>query len=220
MSGISAVSERLRHYGLRGSVNETIRVARKRVSLDYSHIWYELPLKGDRPRKSLSSELTLIKASEDDLPLINELPTLREEAARRRMRAGNDLWLVLKERQPVFACWILYSSVPTQVARNAGLELPPGIVCLEDSVASPTYRGKGTAAATWSEVADNLEQSGATTMITLIEDGNKAVELALRKGGFKEIARTHFLRKGVREQTVIRAEPCATGEWLARELMY
>lgn len=62
LNGILAVSERLRHYGLRGSVDRAIQLARKRVSLDERHIWYEFPLEADRPRMRLLPELTLIKA--------------------------------------------------------------------------------------------------------------------------------------------------------------
>ncbi len=132
---ISRARRHLRRYGLRASLDKGAQRLRSSVYLRQTHVWYELPLGIERPRVALPSGLTLVQGGADDQPLLEELPTTPdEEAARRRMEAGADLWFVLDGRRPAFACWIFHESMPMRAARNGKLVLPPKIVCLENSV--------------------------------------------------------------------------------------
>ena len=189
-----------------------------RAYLDETHVWYELSLETERPRKSLAPEFTLVRGTPDDIPLLDELPTVNERAARQRLKDGNDLWLVLEDRRPAFACWIFNDSMPVVAARGGQLRFPPEIVCLEDSVTSASYRGRGVAPAAWSEIADKLEQTGVRSIITKIEVSNVPSRRAVAKSGFREIATMHFRRIGPREHTTVEAENGAVADWLAKQL--
>jgi hypothetical protein len=187
--------------------------------LDETHVWYELGLVTDRARPALRQGLDLIRARAHDLSLLEELPTVSTVEGRLRMEAGNDLWLVLDGRQPVFACWTFYNSAPVEAATNSRLNLPSEIVYMEDSVTSPSYRGRGAIApAAWSQVADRLEKAGVKTMITKVGEDNKVMRWAIVKSGFREIAVMHFQRRGLREHTTVRLGNGATARWLAGQL--
>lgn len=165
------------------------------------------------------SGLELIRAGEKDLPLLNELPTMSEHAARRRMEAGNDLWLVLKGSQPVFACWIFHRSVPVTATRGGFLALPPDTVCMEDSVTSPAYLGRAIAFGAWSKIADSLEQTGTRSIITKTEEDLMAARRAFVRCGFREIASMRFRRVAPKERLVVRAGSSPTADWIAQQLM-
>ncbi len=53
-------------------------------------------------------------------------------------------------------------------ARGGWLSLPEGTVCLEDSVTSPDYRGRGVAPAAWSQIAAAAAEDGYATMVTKV----------------------------------------------------
>lgn len=211
----------LRRHGLRSTVGRAAHHVRSRVYLRETHVWYELPLGAARPRVSLPPELTLVRGSEDDLPLLAELPTAPiEEEARRRMEAGADLWLVLDGRRLAFACWIFRDLMPMIAARDGQLVLPPEIVCLENSVTSAAYRGRGIAPAAWSSLADELESSEAEFIITKIEESNTPSRRAIVKSGFHESATMHFRRLGFRRRTLVQAGTGATVNWLTEQLQH
>ena len=135
------------------------------------------------------------------------------------MEAGNVLWLVLNSRQPVFACWTFSNSAPVEAATNGRIDLLSEIAYMEDSVTSPSYRGRGAIApSAWSQVADRLENAGVKAMITKVGEDNKVMRWALVKSGFREIAVMHFRRRGLREHTAVRLGTGATARWLAEQL--
>jgi hypothetical protein len=206
-------------HGLRGTIDQIIARTRTKLYLDETHVWYELALVTDRPRPTLRPGLELIRARADDLSLLEELPTVSIVEGRLRMEAGNDLWLVLDSRQPVFACWTFSNSAPVEAATNCRLDLPSEIAYMEDSVTSPSYRGRGAIApAAWSQVADRLEKAGVKAMITKVGEDNKVMRWAIVKSGFREIAVMHFRRSGLREHTAVRLGNGATARWLAGQL--
>jgi hypothetical protein len=209
----------LRRHGLRGTIHQVITRTRTKLYVDETHVWYELALVNDRPRPALRPGLELIRARSDDLSLLEELPTVSTVEGRHRMETGNDLWLVLDGRQPVFACWTFSNSAPVEAATNGRLDLSSEITYMEDSVTSPSYRGRGAIApSAWSQVADRLENAGVKAMITKVGEDNKVMRWAMVKSGFREIAVMHFHRRGLREHTAVRLGTGATARWLAEQL--
>jgi GNAT superfamily N-acetyltransferase len=136
------------------------------------------------------------------------------------MESGADLWLVLDGQQLVFACWIFHGSMPMLAAPGARLMLPPEIVCLEDSLTSASYRGRGVAPAAWSEIADALEPTGVEYIITKIEESNTASRRAIVKSGFHESAIMHFQLIGFWRRNLVQAMNGATADLLVKQLQH
>jgi len=217
----SKLEHHLRRSGVKGTLGVAIRRAKNQLYLDETHVWYELALGNSRSQKTLRAGLKLIRSGADDLPLLDAFPTVSAYEARQRMEAGHDHWLVLDDRQAIFACWIFHDSVPVLAARNGQLVLPPEIVCLEDSITSPSYRGQGIIApAAWSQVADRLEKAGVKSIITKVEADNKAMRWALAKSTFDDIAIVRFRKAGLRRYIAVQAKTGATADWLVEQLIY
>jgi hypothetical protein len=215
---VSRVRYNLRRYGAKVTMSKVATLARQSIYVDESHVWYELPLGPDRPRGGRLPGLSLIQASVRDVPLLDQLPTISPSEAKQRMEAGRELWLVLKGQQPVFACWVYRGSVEVVAARRGQITLPPETVLFEDSVSSLAYRGRGIALAAWPKIADHLEQTGITTIITKVEESLVEAQRAFVKSGFREIATTHLQRIGPCKRSTIRVGDGATASWLAEQL--
>jgi ribosomal protein S18 acetylase RimI-like enzyme len=203
------------------TIGKVMQHARKSVYLDEAYVWYELLLGSDRPRLALPPGLMLIRGGVSELPLLDELPYMRSQVDTRLwMESNADLWLVLceEDRRPAFACWILRDSLPLLATRDGQLSLPPGIVCLEDSATSTSYRGRGIAPAAWSQIADRLEQTEARSIITKIEESNIASRRAIVKCGFREVVTMRFRRVGPKQHTTVRVETAAAANWLVGQL--
>ena len=160
LSLISQLRLALHRHGVRGTIGKLKQRARESLYLDRTWIWYELPLGADRPHASLPPGLVLSRGGASESSLLDELPSGNDQwRARRWLEAGNDLWLVLDEARPVFACMIFHRSTPTRAARGGWLPLPPDTVCLEASSTSASYRGRGLIGpAAWSQIADKLDK--------------------------------------------------------------
>jgi hypothetical protein len=209
-----------RRYGLKATISTILTFARQSIYLNETHVWYELSLGTDRPRVGRLPGLSLIQASVRDLPLLDQLPSIDPYEARRRMEAGHDLYLVLKGQQPVFACWVFHGSVPVIAAQQGHIALPPEIVVFEDSVSSLAYRSRGIGIAAWPKIADRLEQTAATTILTKVEENNMAARRAFLKSGFREIATIRFQRIGSWKRLAMQVENGATASWLAEQLKH
>lgn len=205
----------IRRYGLKKTISEVMQLARIKVYLTETHVIYELPLGEDRPKKVLPPEFKLVRGGENHLPLLSRLSDISERRARRLQESGNDLWLVLEEQQPAFACWIFRDAMLISAAKNSRLELPPEIVCLEDSVASPLYRGRGIAPAAWLQIADDLEQTGVGYIVTKIEEDNVASRRAVEKCGFRQVATVSFRRVGPAKRTIVQTQTGASADWIS-----
>lgn len=216
---LSRVLGHVRRHGLKETVSKAASLAWMRTYLSETHVIYELSLENSRPRKSLPPEFKLVKGSVNDLPLLNQLSDESERRVRQLIEAGNDLWLVLEGRQPAFACWIFHDALLISAAKNSRLALPPEIVCLENSVASPLYRGRGIAPAAWSQIADHIEQIHVKYIITKIEEDNVASQRAVEKCGFRKIAVVDFRRIGPTKRTVVQTRTGASADWLSKQFM-
>ena len=226
---IARVKRGLEKYGFRGGLRHAgSRAAEAAGYLRETHIWYELDLTRARPRREMPAGLELIVARPENVGLLDELPrqpygpggfylpTVRQ--AEERLADGAVLWLVVESQRPAFACWIFPQRAPLLAAPGGWLELPPGVVCLEDSVTSEHYRGRGVAPAAWSGIADRLSGESATAMITKVEEDNAASRRAVEKAGFREIAMMSLLRIGSRSRVVVRGSGQGTAGYLANRL--
>src|SRR5215210_396246 len=222
---ISRVRYQLSRYGFKATFVKVAQWLRKRVYLKETHVWCELILEVERPRRNLPSDVELVRADISDLPQFQDLTTMtemamREDQAREQIEADNDLWLAIQDGRAVFACWIFHSEVPMIAALGGKLSLAPGISCLEGSIASPHYRGRGIATGVWSQIADKLQQDSIRSLITKIEITNIRTRRAVAKVGFREIAIMYFRRVGFWERTTVQALTYPTAEWLAEQLTH
>ena len=182
---VERIGRGLRRSGLRGSLRLAVALLGRLAYLRESHIWYLLDLGEPRPRFELPAGMKIIRARDDDHALLAQLPTISGDAARRRLAAGVDLWLVRDGDHAAFACWTFRDRTPAIAARGGWLQLPRGVLGLEDSVTSPAYRGRAVAPAAWSAIADSLAHERATAILTKVEESNLACRRAIEKAGFR-----------------------------------
>lgn len=186
----------LGRHGFAESVRRAGSVARRQLYLREAHRWYQLDLDLNRPRAELPEGLRLHSARYEELPLIEELPTVGLEEAQHRHRHGASLWLTLDCGRPVFACWTFYGRMPVLAAPRGWLELPAGTAGLEDSVTSPSDRGCSIAGPSVYSVFDRLADNGMRAVITKIAEDNGPARHVAEKIGFREIAGMDLLQVG------------------------
>ena len=117
------------------------------ISPFYRHqtfVWMWSPVR-DRDRGlTLPDGFRLIRASEADLPLLEQLDTGFDRAAE-FLAAGHRLWLLCQGERVVYASWTFLGVAPTPAARSGWIALPAGFVHPEDSTTHPDHRGQGVA---------------------------------------------------------------------------
>lgn len=213
----------VRRDGARIAARRVAERVRPLVWLEEQHVWYQLdlPVDGAGPWDATDG-LRLVSPGRADAELapFAQLPTVHPAGARGRMDEGGTPYLVLEGAQAVFACWIWPRSVPVLAARGGFLGLPDGVVCLEDSVASPLARGRGIAPRTWTALAHTWAQRGATAMITKVGVDNVPSRRAVTKAGFREIGVQSHRRRGpaVRVDVAPLGPPGGLGEALRERL--
>ena len=205
-----------REEGVGAAFGRLWTLVRRVFFLCEEHVWYQLDLADERPRRDLIDGVRLLRAGDDDLHYVEEFGRYVEEARERRA-AGNDLWVALEGEQPLFACWTFRTDTPVYAAKGGWLQLPERTACLEDSVTSPLARGKGIAPASWTLIADALAQEGFDAMITKVATDNAPSRKAVGKSGFREIAVMEMTRVGPSRRVAVA---CMGGvaESLARSL--
>ena len=127
LSLISRLRLALHRHGVRGTIGKVEQRVRESLYFDRTWIWYELPLGADRLHASLPPGLVLTRGGASEASLLHELPLGNKWRARRWLGAGNDLWLVLDEGRPVFACMSFHGSTPT--ASRSGRLAPAPVRC-------------------------------------------------------------------------------------------
>ena len=181
-------------------LRQALGLARRLFYLREEHVWYQLDVHGERPRRPLADGVRLVRAGEEDAARVEEVGQI-EAVAHARLASGNDLWLAIdQEGRLLFACWTFRSEAPVLAARDGRLQLPAGTACLEDSVTSPLARGKGIAPASWAGIADRLSEEGYEAMITKVTTENAPSRRAVEKAGFREIAVMRLTRIGPHRQ--------------------
>jgi Acetyltransferase (GNAT) family len=208
----------VRLHGVGGAARWAWEGAWDRIVFSERHIWYELSPPAERPRRELEPGLTLRRGQVADVALLEDLETVSPSDARSRIESGNDLWLVLDGEQLLFSCWIFRERTPVLAARGGGLSLPPGMVCLEDSVTGTAARGRGIAPAAWCAIADALKQEGQQRMVTKVTVENVPSRKAVEKVGFREAAIMYHRRLGPLWRTSVRALDAEGGRFFVESL--
>jgi hypothetical protein len=197
-SGVTATLARARRGVARRGVGGLVRLlvsgGMRLAFLRESHVWLLLDLSSERMRVELPVGMTLVRAGEEDLRLLEDLPTVSPRVARRRLAAGVDLWIVREGDRGVFACWTFLERTPALAAPGGWLTLPESAAGLEDSVTSPSCRGRSVGPGAWSAVADALAKEGVAVIVTKVEESNAACRRALAKTGFRHVASMRLLR--------------------------
>ena len=201
-------------YGGRAAVTRAFEAARMRLMLDETHIWYEVPLDDTLLPGGLDPDLVLRRATEDELPLIERLPSVSLAEARRRFAGGAEPWFVLEDGDPRFACWIFRGQMPMLSAPGGVLKLPPWAACVEDSVTAPGGRGRGVAPAAVRTVAAELRAQGLRSLLTKVDESNTPSRKAVAKIGFREIGKMRYRRLGPWHRTTMPEAEGEAGTWL------
>jgi hypothetical protein len=203
MSRISHALVKTRRQGIRAALARAWELGRRPLYSREEHVWYQLDLKAERPRREFVEGVRLVRAAADDAHRVEELGQVETEA-RERLAAGNDLWLALDdEDRTLFVCWTFRAETPVGAAPHGQLPLPAGTACLEDSVAAPLARGKGIAPASWTAIGDILATEGFESMITKVTTDNAPSRKAVQKSGFREIAVMRFTTIGLRHRVAL-----------------
>jgi RimJ/RimL family protein N-acetyltransferase len=211
MSRISNALVKTRREGIRAALARAWKLGRRPVYNSEEHVWYQLDVEAERPRREFVEGVRLVRAAAGEAHRVEELGQVEDEA-RERLAAGNDLWLALDdEDRTLFACWTFRGETPVAAAPHGELQLPAGTACLEDSVAAPLARGKGIAPASWTAIADILATEGFESMITKVTTDNAPSRKAVQKSGFREIGVMRLTRTGPRQRVVLAASGGVAG---------
>jgi GNAT superfamily N-acetyltransferase len=205
MSRISHALVKARREGIKVALGRAWELGQRPLYNTEEHVWYQLDVNPERPRREFVEGARLVRAGADDAHRVEELGQF-EDDARARLGAGNDLWLALDQQdRTLFVCWTFHTETPVAAAPHGQLQLPAGIACLEDSVAAPLARGKGIAPASWTAIADILATEGFESMITKVTTDNAPSRKAVQKSGFREIGVMRLTRMGPRRRVVLSA---------------
>lgn len=207
-----------RRDGLAGTARRAAGELRTRVMLREEHIWWELPLDSMAPPPDLPEGVDLVRAGEPELDLLRDLDgAIAGDAARQHVAEGWQPWVALRGATPVFACWILPGRAPTIASPTGWVQLPDGMVALEDSVTSPTERGQGLAPRALGRVAWEMRAAGHRSLLTKCALSNRPVQRVCAKLGFRPVARMRLTRTALTR--LVRVEPAeGTGKLLAEQL--
>jgi L-amino acid N-acyltransferase YncA len=211
------VMRRVRTDGVGAAARQSLDLARAHLYLVEEHVWYQLDVAGERPRRELPEEVRLLRAGHDQLAGAVEMGQRLEEVRARRA-AGNDLWLAEDAGGPLFRCWIYRRRAPVLAAPGGWLEIPPETVVLEDSATTPRARGRGIAPGAWTAIADSLRDEGLAHMITKVGVDNEASRKAVGKAGFREIGIMRMVKAGPRKRTTVERPAPGLGAELATRL--
>jgi GNAT superfamily N-acetyltransferase len=179
---------------------------RHAASAEADEGWHVLRLdNGDRPRRELPDGLRLRQGWLGDLDYA--APGLADDVSigmiEHRFERGQRMWIVESDEGPAFTCWIFTGYTPSYVAPAQRLELPPGVVGLEDSYTAPAFRGRGVAPAAWTALGDLLAAEGARAVATPVAETNAASRRGVEKAGFEQVAVARLRRRAFRSRVTV-----------------
>jgi RimJ/RimL family protein N-acetyltransferase len=209
------VSGAVRRHGL---VNTAKLAGQRWVFLHEAHIWYQLDLEREHSRKEMPEGLEFVEASAEQIQLVERLPSLTADEARKRVEDGASMWFVLQEGRPAFACWTFTRRTPVPTAPTGWVALPDHVDCLEDSVTSPDFRGRGVAPAAWTALTDRLRERGVSALITKVAIENVASCRAVNKASFVHVATMEVTRLGPRVDIRLHHAGAGVGPHLHEQL--
>lgn len=219
------LSRLLRHWRSHGTA-QTVRTLVERMRphlfLRETHVWYELRLDpAATVARPFPPGYVLLAGGPEQLPLLEQLPTVDAEEGARRLADRASFWLVLDDQgNAAFSCWIFRGTAPVLAAAGGRLTLPEQFTVLEDSVTAAAARGHGLAPAAWSWVAAALLQEGHASLLTKVETANAASRRAVAKAGFVPFATVRYRRVIIRVRVLVEPHPSGSviGSWLAAAL--
>jgi GNAT superfamily N-acetyltransferase len=185
--------------------------------------WYELDLNWlervvERRLREFPGGYELVPATEDELPLLEALPGARSSDALLRHRRGATLWLLLHEGLPALACWTAAGRTALHEAAPGSLELPAGVVAVEDMIIAPTHRRRGLAPRALMRIGDFYAPRGVRALVARVAEVNAPLRHAFEKAGFDEVAQTRLVRVGPLKRMRVEWTETETSSWLPRAL--
>jgi RimJ/RimL family protein N-acetyltransferase len=217
-SGVTALRrgrEAFRRHGGRGVLRAGAQRVAATLYLREDHVWYALPLGSVQQTRELPADLELVRAKPDDAALAVQHDRRPDEVAR-QVDEGHELWIVRDDDRVAFSCWIYVGRAPAIAAPGGWFAVPRRWVCLEDSITSPDYRGRGVAPAAWEHIAAHAHTQGADTMVTKVAWENTPSRKAVSKAGFEEVGVMRLTRIGPRRDVRFSNVVGETGKALAQ----
>ena len=181
-------------YGLLGSVR---RATQQILAVEEEYVWYALDLERLSPIP-LRRGYELRQATSDDVDLLRQVPAIPVDEGRRRLARGEQLWFVLHEDEPVFACTVFLHVVPLEAARKHSYRLPPRVACVDDGLTNRKYRGRAIAAAAWVRIGEALRADEFEVLIAKVPMDNIASRRTHEKTGFRPMSTMRRRRRGLR----------------------
>jgi GNAT superfamily N-acetyltransferase len=173
------------------------------------YVWYVLDLRRVVPipfRKGY----VLHRATADEVEWLHEVPAIPVDEGRRRIADGEQLWFVLKDDKPVFACSAFVHVLPLEAARKGRYEFPKGVGCVDDALTSPEHRGRAVAASAWMAIAERLrDEDGLEVLIAKVPEDNIPSRRTHEKTGFRPVSVMNRRRRGFKRRVIFRDDPPA-----------
>jgi ribosomal protein S18 acetylase RimI-like enzyme len=184
-----------------GALGLARRAASRVLSKDEEYVWYALDLAQLEPMAFRGEGYELHLATEEDAELLREVPAIPVEEGRRRIARGEQLWFVLKDGEPVFACSAFIEAAP-----KGSYTLPPGVASIDDGLTNREHRGRAIAPAAWIAIAERLRDDGLEVVIAKVPVDNIASRRTHEKTGFRPTMVMNRRRRGLRIRVVFRDE--------------
>src|SRR6185295_13079160 len=92
---IERTRQGIRRHGVTGSIRHAVQRMGSRLYLNEAHHWYELELSPSPSGTAMPEGLRLVRASQEQLPLLERLPTVKLQEGERRLGEGAALWFVM-----------------------------------------------------------------------------------------------------------------------------
>lgn len=187
-----------------GAVGLSRRAIGRLFHRDEEYVWYALDLSRLEPLAFRGEGYELRLAGEEDVELLHEVPAIPIAEGRRRIVRGEQLWFVLNDGRPAFACSVFVHMIPLEAARKGQYFLPPRVACVDDGLTNREFRGRAIAAAAWVAIAEKLRDDGFEALIAKVPVDNIASRRTHEKTGFHPTVIMNRRRRGFRTRVTFR----------------
>jgi GNAT superfamily N-acetyltransferase len=176
-------------------------------SVDEEYVWYALDVERLEPMAFRGDGYELHRATQEEARWLNEVPAIPVDEGRRRIARGEELWFVLKDGVPAFACTAFRRVLPLEAARKGTYPLPEGVFCVDDGLTKREHRGRAIAVVAWIAIAERLRDDGSgKVMIAKVPMDNIASRRTHEKTGFRPTMVMNRRRRGFRTHVGFRDE--------------
>ena len=169
------------------------------ISPFYRHqtfLWMWSPAEPREVQGTLPEGFSVVRATEADLPLLDQLGTNFDRAAE-FLAAGHRLWLVHDGDRAIYSAWTFAGRAPTDAARTGWIELPEGMLNPEDAHAHPDHRGQGLAARAGAVSHQHQLREGCTRYVFTALTTNASSLRAAAKGPARPFAVVELTKVGL-----------------------